>query len=79
VALKESGLSLTDVVGLKAGLLINGFVTTISLQLLAAKTTQLTELFKRLSEVNALLKIDDIQINQIASCKILINSFILFM
>jgi hypothetical protein len=66
--MKKSNLSLTDTVGFEAGLILNGFATMISLKILAGKTIQLTQLFKRLSEINALLKIDDSKINKISSC-----------
>jgi hypothetical protein len=47
--MKQSGLSLTDSIGLEAILLVNGMASVLGLKLLAGKGPQITELNQRIS------------------------------
>ena len=66
-AMESTGLSMTDVMGLEATLLINGAVSMVMLKILSMKTTLLTDLMFRLSQLNSLLKIEGIKIQNIAN------------
>jgi hypothetical protein len=65
--MESTGLSMTDVMGLEATLLINGAVSMVMLKILSMKTTLLTDLMFRLSQLNSLLKIEGIKIQNIAN------------
>jgi hypothetical protein len=61
-----TGLSLTDITGLEATLLINGAVSMTMLKIFYTKTNQLTYLMSRLSQLISLLKVEGIRIQNIA-------------
>jgi hypothetical protein len=65
--MESTGLLLTDFMGLEATLVINGAVSMTMLKLLSKKTTHLTYLMFRLSQLNSLLKIEEIRIQNIAN------------
>jgi hypothetical protein len=62
----DSGLSITDTIGIEASLMINGAVWVISIKLLANRSAQLTELTCRLGELCSMLNIDERVIDLIA-------------
>jgi hypothetical protein len=57
---------MTDTVGLETGMILNGALTVFTLKLFSNKTTQLTELCRRFSELNDVLKIRDGKLEQIS-------------
>ena len=74
----DSGLSITDTIGLEASLMINGAVWIISIKLLANRSAQLTDLTFRLGELCSLLNIDERIINVIANRNITKAYYLLF-
>jgi hypothetical protein len=64
--MKSTGLSLTDIFGLEATLLINGGLAMPMLKMLSNKTTHLTYLMSRLAQLNCTLKINKHKIKNIA-------------
>jgi hypothetical protein len=63
----ESGLSQTDTIGLEASLILTTLLTIFTLKLFSNKTSQLTELCQRFSELNDVLKIDAGKLENISS------------
>ncbi len=64
--MSDSGLNTTDTIGLEASLMITGAVWIISIELLANRSAQLTDLTCRLEELCLILNIDERQIDTIA-------------
>jgi hypothetical protein len=65
--MKSTGLSLTDIFGLEATLLINGGLAMPMLKILSNRTTHLTYLVSRLAQLNSLLKINQNKMKSIAN------------
>ena len=65
--LDQSGLSLTDTIGFEGGILINGFASVISLQLMSGKSHQLTELVGRFSSLMHELEVTGVENEKLAS------------
>jgi hypothetical protein len=57
---------MTDTVGLETGMILNGALTVFTLKFFSNKTTQLTELYRRFTELNDVLKIRDGKLEQIS-------------
>jgi hypothetical protein len=63
----KSGLSQTDTIGLEGGLILSTLLTIFELKLFSNKTSQLTELCHRFSELNDVLKINAGKLNNISA------------
>ena len=75
--MKDSGLSLTDTIGLQIGLILNGAFSFFSLKIMSMKGPQLTELFSNQTNLLNLLRIKQKQIDEIASGIIINAAFVL--
>ena len=62
----KTGLSVTDIVAMQMGLLINATISILSLKLMSTKGTLLTELMTRFSELMVLLTIPEKELQLLA-------------
>ena len=65
--MQKSRLSMTDTLGLEAGLILNGVVFILSLKMMSTKGPQLTELFSKQTNILNLLRVQQKQMDYIAS------------
>ena len=63
----QSRLSLTDILGLETGLILNGAVFLLSLKIMSTKGPQLTKLFSKQTNILNLLRVKQKHIDTIAS------------
>ena len=63
----QSRLSLTDILGLETGLILNGAIFLLSLKIMSTKGPQLTKLFSKQTNLLNVLRVKQKHIDKIAS------------